>query len=436
MAKQETLEAFIKEDNKQLYTRPIGDIIEDLKNWHKRHRKDFQTMYRPSENFFTGTSTWEGERPSIADLKALATQRLGVISKITRGMAEDALRNDFEFIDIRTKESILKSRIRKWIIDSDLMNAFVDVVEHERTYGTGFLMKYFGDETKENDKYEKEPPNKPPIKYQAFGPDVLHPKNEWSTKLLDIDREELEFQGGRYQVVKIHKDRIHVLCTRKLIGTWRGLAIVELMYLSVMMYYHAFIWSGKHLRKWGSIVPTLKMGSQNPNKESFDEYMELMQEFEMNYFYLIGKDDELDFINTQISSGFSEILEMYKEDISSGSGVPLNILFGRAVSGGIGGEGAVESKKDYATTLGNLQRTVKDDLIKIIKDAGFNMDYLDIKFGLASQKTKEQELIEMRMEVEVDLLKEELKQAKLITKNMREGNFMQKTEREEEEKEE
>jgi hypothetical protein len=101
-----------------------------------------------------------------------------------------------------------------------------------------------------------------------------------------------------------------------------------------------------------------------------------------------------------------------KEDISAGTFIPLNFLFGRAESGGIGGEGALTAERSYLQVISNIQKSFSDDILFRFGKWGFDVAGLDIRWNLSLQKTREQELKEQAME-------EQLKQLKINTSMLR-----------------
>jgi uncharacterized protein (UPF0335 family) len=228
--------------------------------------------------------------------------------------------------------------------------------------------------------------------------------------MLDYEQEEWEFTGGLINSQTIHRDRINVLTTRPVAGSWRGISVFEPIWLSLMCYFQAIIFLTKGIAKWGNAVPILKMGNSEVDDTAFENWLDLMIEYQANYFYLIGKDDELDFKNAKLGQGMSEYIEFLKEDISSGLGIPLNFLFGRSVSGGIGGEGALTAERNYMQTIANVQKQISDDVVAVVKSCGFDVEGLRPSWNLALQKTSEQEIREQMMQTQLEILKEQLEQ--------------------------
>jgi hypothetical protein len=157
------------------------------------------------------------------------------------------------------------------------------------------------------------------------------------------------------------------------------------------------------------------MGNSEVDDTAFENWLDLMIEYQANYFYLIGKEDELEFKNAKLGQGMSEYIEFLKEDISAGLGIPLNFLFGRSVSGGIGGEGALTAERNYMQTIANVQKSISDDVLRIVSDCGFNVDGLRLSWNLALQKTSEQRKREKMMDLQNEILEEQLKQMRTQT---------------------
>jgi len=349
---------------------------------------DFANMYTPTDDWW-GTPSGEDNRPSFHDCEALASERVGFGWHLTKLAAGDVVRNGFDFIDYENR-IIKKPHVFKWMIRSDFMNQLETLLRYERTYGVAFLVKYWG----KNDKFETKPPKKPPLKFQAFPPTVLTPYNVTETGLLDYDEEVWEFVGGKYNTTFIHKDRIHVLITRKVPDDWRGLSVFEPIYFSSVAYVNLIINMSKGLAKFGNVIMQYMLPEEFPSIEMYREYAELVEDFKATYTFIVGKDQEVKFQDTKIATGVNEFGEFLKEDICSGTGFPLNELFGRAVSGGIGGQGALTSERGKIQTISNIQHNISDDVWKIIRDCGWRLDDLMVKFRLDLQKTERARLEE------------------------------------------
>ena len=389
------------------------DLIHKMKTYIQSHRNDFQQFYSPSDDIYGESRSGNDSRPSWADLERLGNERCGFGWQLTKGLAADAVRNGFEFVTydgkIEPKEDIFK-----WTIKSDFHNQLEDLVRYERIYGASFFMKYWG----KNDDYSKPAPKRPPTKFQAFPPTILTPINLTDTKYLDYDAETWDFQGGNNTSVEIHRSRVHVLITRPSPYAWWGLSIFEPIYLSASGYLNLMINGMKMMAKYGNVVTSFTMAEENPSLELYQEYEELINEFKAAYTFILGKGEEINFQDTKISNGLQEFAEFLKEDISSGSGVPLNALFGRAVSGGIGGAGALTAERGKIQTISNIQHNISDDVWKIISDCGWNIDDLMVRFRLDLQKTEMAKHEERSMELQNFILEEQLKTLQL-------GNMMQ-----------
>jgi len=72
-----------------------------------------------------------------------------------------------------------------------------------------------------------------------------------------------------------------------------------------------------------------------------------------NNFFFLGKDDKLEFPTTNIGDGIYNLAELFKEDISAGTRIPLNELFGRTESGGISGTGNLTAERKIYQPIRN-----------------------------------------------------------------------------------
>lgn len=396
--------------NAQQYALDVLNKLRVLVSQQKE-RRDYQEFYRASDDIYAESGqTGNSNRPSWSDLEALANERCGFGWYLTKGLAGDVVRNGFEFVNYEGRV-VPKPQIYKWCVKSDFNNQLEELVRYERIYGTSFLLKYYS----KNDNYKTPPPRKPPISFQAFPPTVLTPTNLTDTNMLDYDQEVWEFMGGTTNHVEIHKDRIHVLCTRPQPYDWQGLSIFEPIFLSASGYLNLVINGVKMMAKYGNVVTSFTMNEENPTIEMYQEYEELINSFKAAYTFILGKGEEINFQDTKISNGLAELAEFLKEDISSGSGVPLNQLFGRAVSGGIGGAGALTAERGKIQTISNIQHNIADDVWKIMRSCGWNVEGLLVRFRLDLQKTEMAKLEERNLELQNYILEEQLKQLQLNT---------------------
>lgn len=382
-------------------------------------KSDYANFHKPTDNIYespTGGSTDDRGRPSIQELFFMGSQRIGLGHRICFGTASDAIRNWFKFEDINTKKVVLLPKIDAWIQKTDFKNQCIQWVSDARQYGVGFLVKYWGN----NEDMAVAPPKSPPTKFGAISPLYLMPLNTYESNTLDFDEECWEFQGGVFGAKSklIHRDRIEVLTFERIPGHWRGISQLEPIWLSLVCYYNAIIYSMKAVSKWGGMIPVMKSGHAVPTPKEYAARLEIMTEFVKNNFFILGRDDDLQFPSTNLGQGIAQIIEILKEDISSGTKIPLNQLFGRSVSGGIGGEGALTSERNYMNLLAGVQTSCEDDIWKIISDY-WDVSHVHPAWNLALQKTSEQRIREEGMVLQNEIMEENLKMLKHQNKMMK-----------------
>lgn len=384
--------------------------IEKLTRLAEKHRRshiaqDYANFYRPTDDIFgDATGTDDNGRPSVGDLQMVTQRRLGLAWRATRIPARDAIRNDFHWEDEAGHEQE-RPEIFRFMIETDLKNQMESWVYYALCFGTGFLMKYWGSD----DAFDEPPPDEiPPKRFKAFSPAFLQPQNVFESRGIDYDEEIWHFIGGSLNPTRIHRDRVEVFSPFPVEGHWRGIAALEPCWYSLMCYYQLIIHATRGVAKWGNIVAALKMGNNQAGKKEFEAWLELMEEFRANDFWLIGREDELQFLNAKVGQGISEIAEFLKEDIAAATGIPLNQLFGRAVSGGIGGEGALTSERNYMHHLANIQMSVNDDLIRVLDMAGFDVEGVRPVWNLSLQKTHQQKLVERQLEIQTEMMEMQL----------------------------
>ena len=382
----------------------LKQIKQQIVKWNDIHRRsDFKRFYAPSDNIYNDAPTGRDlRRPALHDLGMCMDSRVGFGHKITRILARAAIRNRMEFIDVSTEKVVLNRSvddIKNWTAETDFWNAFEEALSYERCYGIGFIVYYWG----KNDDFKSPPPNKPPTSFQAFPPTVLTPLNLTETGLLDYDREIWRFSGGVFSESEIHRDRVFVLVTRPVPFDWLGLSVFEPIWLSTMAYFQVVQGGVKNISKWGELIPIFRMAQDAPTREMYTEYLDLVDEFRQNYTFVLGQGDSLELKSTELAKGLTEFTEFIKEDIVSGSGTTLNWLFGRSVTGGIGGQGALTAERAVVATIADIQHDVSQPLRRIFS-RWFNIKNLRPQFQLDLQKTKASRLIEEQMVLQNEIL--------------------------------
>jgi len=398
-----------------------GALVRAMEHRKFVKRTDFVPYYKPSDDIY-GSATGQDERPALEDLASVCNTRLGVAWMGTNGVAGDAIRNWHMFVDPDSQKEIKNDTTKavyQWAVKTDLKNQVQQWLRWTLGMGTGWLVKYW---TKNDLQNMQQAPNLsiPPRRFRAFSPRYMSPINLDKSNELNYQEDVWRFSGGEInQAYNIHQDRVEVLTLYPEEGHWRGLSVTEPVWMPLMGYFQNFIYITKGLRRWGDAVPAMFTGEGLPQPGEVTSVLDLMDEYQMNYKWALGKDDRLEFIQTKIGNGINEVMEQYKEEISSAWRIPLNQLFGRSVGGGLAGAGALVSKEDYLQEISNKQMACSDNLLKIYTEAGFEVDSYDILWNLAIKKTDEQRMREEGMEKQNKILDEQWKQAKIQTQMLK-----------------
>ena len=400
------------------YKRTQADmLIRAMASRKFQTKSDFVPYYKPSDDIY-GSATGLDERPSVEDLAAICNTRMGCVWNATAGMSGDATRNWHKFAEpdsLKEKKNDDTKAALKYAVKTDLKNQSQQWLRYALGMGTGFLIKYW---TANDIKHMEEPPNlnKPPKKFRAFSPRYMQPVNLDKSNELNFQEDVWKFSGGVVNSsYAIHQDRIEVLTLYPEEGHWRGLSLVEPVWIPLMGYFQGFIYLTKALRNWGDTVPVMFSGEGLPKDTEITSILDLMDEYQMNYKWALGKDDRLEFVQTKIGAGIKEVFETYKEELSSAWRIPLNQLFGRSDGGGLAGAGALVTKEDYLQEVSNKEMAMSDNLMKVYSEAGFKVDMYDILWNIAIKKTDEQRYKEEGMETQNKILTEQWRQAKLQT---------------------
>lgn len=382
----------------------------DKKTHHKKVMADFQQFYEPSNDIFSSSGqTGNNNRPTFEDLEMMADSRIGFGRYATTIFAGKCVRNGWDFYDwegnLKKHPEIMKSLFR-----AKFFTEHIQWVKQELVYGASYLMKYWS----AHDKFDQPPPNKPPIAYHAFPPSILSPINVWESQqaYLTEDDELWNFRGGKGKSVQIHKDRVEILNTRPNPYDYIGYSIFEPIYLSACAYMNLIVNGIKMAAKYGNVITAFKMPVPNPSLKMYREFKDIIDEMKATFTFILGKDEELEFLDTKIGSGLMEFGEFLKEDMAAGTGLPLNSVYGRADGGGLSGAGALVSKQGELETMSNYQADLADNYW-LMFDRYWDLEDEFVKFRLDYQKTDSARYEEENMQWQNELLKTQVQTLKL-----------------------
>jgi len=391
--------------------------------YQKQQYDDFASHFLPTDDIWASSGTGVDTVPSLQYFSWLAEKRIGVAYKIARKPAEDAVRNRFTIRDFKGDE-VDDDDILDWMEDTDLYNQLVEAFYYERVYGCSFMMKYFSESDKDKDDLSKPAPsNKRPVAFQAFPPTHMSPVNVHQTNWLGTNPQKWDLIGGDYNIGKIHHSRVHVFMSRRVPDRWRGLSVFEPIWIPLMSYFQAMIFMLRAFSEMGNVIPVWLIDDLGEDAlDLWTQYSSLLDEMKMNGKFVGKKGDEFTFPTTNIGQGLPDLMEMWKEDISAGTNLPLPILFGRVTAAGLSGAAYLMAERYYWNEIANIQASFSDDIIRIIRDAGFKT--IDrkkrIDWNLAITKTDQQRLLDEGMMLQNEILKEDLLQRRLQTSVMAE----------------
>lgn len=350
------------------------------------------------------------------ELHFLGKKRLGVANRITYGFSKSALYNWFDMKKVDSDHTRVKvPGLKKWIVDTKYKQKAILWNAHKRLYGIGMRVNFW---TNHDDLTTPAPRNKPPRDFQVLSPLYLAPINAWETRFLSYDEEIWKFQGGNLKQTGIHQSRISILSGPDNEDEWRPLSVIEPTYLAIICYYNALIYLTRAMAKLGNMAPVFHTPGPSPNKKEVTDFIEMYEEMVMNGVFIVGRDDKVDFQTTNIGQGLYQICEILKEEISGSTQIPLNALFGRSDSGGLGNGGALTAERQLLQNYANEQVDVSDEFMRDFINYGFDVEGLEPDWNLALQKTREQELAEEAMQIQNDMAREQLKLMKKQNKMM------------------
>ena len=378
----------------------------DTKTHHKKAADDFASFYRFSDPIY-GSATGNSDRPMFKELEMAATERSGVGRYITFIFGSNCVKNGFDFFDWENNY-VKKPKVSKDLYKAGFHTEQIHWVNWELTFGISFLVKMWS----AHDKFNTPPPNRPPLAYKAFPPTLMSPANITDTKMLTEDVDKWDFYGGKYNNFKIHHDRVEILCTRPNPKSWIGYSIIEPIYLSYVAYNNLIINGVKGIAKHGNVVPVFRMAHPNPSSKMYLEYKKMVNDMKGDLTFIVGKDEEITFLEAKVGSGLAELGEFLKEDMMAGTGLALNNVFGRSDGGGLSGAGALMADQHELRTSANYQSDLADNYWALI-DQYWDVDDLFLKFRLEQQKTDRARYEEESLQWDIELKKAQSQQIQL-----------------------
>ena len=387
---------------------------------------DFINYLLPTDDTFATTGSGEDLSGSWAQYEYLSEKRIGIGQKITKFPAEDAVREGFKLLDAKTGKVEKRPDIEQWLDDTDFLNEFATAIYYERVYGTSFLIKYYSEDDKA--KGVMGTPVKASegsiVAFEAHPPTLLTPIDAHKSNKLDKNPQKWSLMGGYYDPQRIDSSRVRVLMSRPVHSRWYGLSIWEPIWDSAIPYYQALIFLLRGFSKWGNTIVKYIIDSEEDIDTLFDKHADLIEEMKMNGTFLGVRGTEIDFQPTQLATGLRDMIEIWLEDIASGTGIPVPILMGRVVASGLGNNGYAIMERYYWNMIKKIQRSFTDDVLAILKEAGFDMTGLKIDWNLSITKTDQQRLQDELMEIEIKMAEKELKMMDLQIEEKKLSNEM------------
>lgn len=378
---------------------------------------DFVNYILPTDDQFEASGSGADLSGSWSQYQYLAEKRIGIGQKITRFPAEDAVREGFKFLNKKTKEVVERPDIETWMEDTDFLNELAKTIYFERVYGVSFLVAYYSKEDKMKgklgDPYQKSEGK--PIAFEALPPTEVSPVNFWESEKLDHNPQKWTVRGGLFNPQQIHYSRVRVFMSRPVVNRWYGLSVFEPIWDSAIPYYQALIFLLRGFAKWGNLIPIVTVDSEDSVDDVFDENVDVVEDMKMNGTFIFPRGTEVAFANTNLATGLREMMDIWIEDVSSGTGIPVPVLMGRVVASGLGNNGYAIMERYYWNTVKKIQKTFTDDVRAILIQAGFNIKDLIIDWNLTITKTDQQRLMDEGMAIENEILKERLLQEKIMT---------------------
>jgi hypothetical protein len=375
----------------------------------EKKTEDFD-YFLPTDDAMANSGTGEDLSGSWSQYEYLSEQRIGIGPKVTMFPAKDAILNGFKFLDKKTGEEVKTPKIDKWVEDTDFLNEFAQAIYYERVYGISFLLMYFSEDDKArgvlNTEIKKSEGQ--PVAFEAHAPTILTPIDTYKSDKLNKNPQKWNLRGGYFNPQEIHYSRVRVLMSRPKTNRWYGLSIWEPIWDSSIPYYQALIFLLRGFAKWGNTIAKYIIPLDEDLEDLYTKYGDVIEEMKMNGTYIGPAGSDISFEPTQLGTGLREMMDIWIEDISSGTGIPVPILMGRVVASGLGNNGYAIMERYYWNMIQKIQRSFTDDVLAILKVAGFDTKDLKLDWNLSITKTDMQRLEEELMEREVRMADKEL----------------------------
>ena len=398
-------------------------------------QSDFAEIYSPSQNFMNenasgGDAYAEGGRIPLNELVAMTQYRIGWAYRATYGKAQAIYRNGYEFVpedfDIDT-ESVEQKEIKNYFDQVDWFSFRIQHLFREKQTGLGIGVFAYPGEKREDmmEEIDFSKMKNRPDRLKAYSAWHLVPNNFLHYELGDYDKSKWDFRGGIVSTLFNHT-RISLLETKPEPFHLRGLSEIEPIWTPAICYFNTMIFVLKTLAQVGVTSIGIQSPNEFPTKKEADSYLELLNSFRANKFYLLGAGATLVTQNmaSQIGKGLADFIEFLKEDISSRLVMPKNQLFGRSEGGGLDGAGALVSKDDMlAEFMAEALDMTSEELAFLRGPCKFekHLEGLTLRWRLDLHKTEMERLQEEALRIDMKMKRQMADQAE---KQMKMNNML------------
>jgi hypothetical protein len=418
---QDMTKKIIQAKNKFSPSREIASKIDDFAREFLPHQPteqesigDFAGYFLPSDDVFSTTGSGSDMSWGFSEFQYLAERRIGLGPRLTWMPAQDAVRNRFKFLKLKGHTVEDREDILDFLEQRNFFEELSLAIYFERVYGVGFLVALYSKNDKDAD-LSTEPTGKP-VGFKAYSPLYMWPTNYHE---FPNNPEKWKVRGQDNNSSIVNEKRVYVFISRPVEYRWWGRSIFEAIWYPLVCYFMAQIFVLRQFSRLGNSSLFVKVAENIEYDALWEKWGELLQSQRMNGMMVLKQGDDIGVLESKIGTGLKELVDLWLEDISAGSGIPVPLLVGRVVASGLGNNGYAIMERYNWNTISKIQHSFNNEIIRLITQCGFDMKGYRLDWTISIVKTDQQRLQDEAMEKQNQLLDGEIEMQELQKGTMR-----------------